>query len=998
MSRRGLRGARRGGAEGPSRRVRIFLVVALWSGAMFVLWPALWPDARTRLFRQATAAFAENRYEAAEQRARAVLARWPDDAAALVLAGQAAAKVARNEQAQDYFLRASDQSPEEYVAAQYGLAMLRYHEGRATAAETCLRRVLALDPLHFRAHYRLAVLLQIEGRTWEALPHAQAVIRGGQCGRDELLMIGALDAMMVDDPHWIDKCLRTVPDDPVVLLGRGQLALLRRDDAAEAEAIFRRVVAQDPEQIEGQARLGEVLLLKSDPAEFLRWNAALPKSAELHPRTWHVRGLWAKRNGQPRAAVRCFLEALRLHPVHVSSNFQLSQTLLGLGLPEAAAPFIERSRVLAKVEYTLSQLRDLNDFELMRQMSEAHEEMGLPWDSVGWAHLAHRLAPGTAWAQERLARPNRSLAAALEFIPVASQPALAVDLSAYPLPAWPQPQPAAAVAGPSRPAARRLRDGDIRWGDDAAAAGLNFQYFNGTTPAQGPDHIIQANGSGVGAVDFDGDLWPDLYFVQGGRYEQRGPSNPYPDRLFRNLGNGRFADVTEPAYLGDRDYGQGMSVGDVNDDGFADIYVCNIGRNRLYQNMGDGTYRDVTEPAGVGGEEVWSTSAAIVDLNHDGWPEIYVVNYVSLQEALARECGRHGHSMSCAPTLFHFEQDRLYHNLGDGRFRDITDESGIRVTDGKGLGVVATDFDGSGHINVLVGNDTTPNLYFVNQTAAPGAPPRFAESGLEYGLALNEAGQSQASMGISVGDATGDGLLDVAVGTFYQDSNTLFVQTPDHMFFDQSRHAGLRDLTFSMLTFGTQFVDGDLDGWPDLIVANGHVERSYASDKPDLMMPQFFQNLGRGEFVELSSRSLGPYFQKSYLGRTIAVLDWNRDGKDDACITHLEVPIALLTNRTPATGHSFAVRLGGVQSNRDGFGAVVEVSAGGRTWLRALSAGGGYFASNERKLIFGLGPAQKIDRLQVRWPSGTKQTWENLAADREWLIVEGMSAPAEVPK
>jgi tetratricopeptide (TPR) repeat protein len=973
-------------------------VVALWIGAGVVLWPALWPDVRTRLVRQATAAFAEHQYGEVEQLARAVLDQWPDDAAALVLAGRAAAKAVRDQQAKDYFLRVSDKSPEEYVAAQYGLAMLLYHEGRATAAEMCLRRALELDPLHVRANYRLAILLQSEGRTWEALPHAQAVIRCGRCGHDELLMIGALDSMMVDDPEWIDKCLQAVPDDPVVLLGRGQLALLRRDDAAEAESIFRRVVAKDPEQMEAQARLGEVLLQKPDPADFLRWNAALPRNAELHPRTWHARGLWAKRNGQPRAAVRCFLEALRLHPVHASSNFQLSQTLLALGQSEVAAPFIERSRLLAKVEYTMSQLRDLNDVELMRQMSEAHEEMGLPWDAIGWAHVAHMLAPDTAWARERLVRPNRSVDASWEFIPLASQPALAVDLSQYPEPTWPEPKPDSSVAGPSRPALDRVIDGDIRWVDDAAASGLNFQYFNGTTPAKGPDHIIQANGSGVGVVDFDGDLWPDLYFVQGGLYEQRGPSNPYTDRLFRNLGNGRFEDVTEQAGLGDRDYGQGVSVGDVNDDGFADIYVCNIGTSRLYQNMGDGTYLDVTDQAGVGGADVWSTSAAIVDLNNDGLPEIYAVNYVLLQEALARDCGRRGYSMSCAPTLFHFEQDRLYQNLGDGRFRDITDGSGIRVSDGKGLGIVATDFDGSGRINLLVGNDTTPNLYFVNQTSAPGTPPRFAERGLEYGLALNEAGQSQASMGITVGDANGDGLLDVYVGTFYQDSNTLFVQTPDHMFFDQSRAANLRDLTFNVLTFGAQFLDGDLDGWPDLIQANGHVERTYASDKPDLMLPQYLKNVGRGKFVELSGRSLGPYFQKSYLGRTVAVIDWNRDGKDDACITHLEVPVALLTNCTPATGHYLALRLCGVQSSRDGFGAIVEVSAGGRTWTRAMAAGGGYFASNERKLIFGLGPAQKIDHVQVRWPSGIKQTLENLDVDREWLVEEGMSAPLAVPK
>lgn len=981
------------------------VVLLLLLGAGICLRPALLPDPQTRRVRQAARALLSSQCEAAERLATSLLDDHPDCAIALLIAGEAAAKGDRDKQALDYYLRVSPDCAAEYTLAQYGAGVRLLSMGRASDAEKCLRRALEIDPQFREANERLAVLLQSEGRTWEAAPFAQALICGGQCGCDELFMVGGLDSMMIDDPHFVAKCLQAVPDDPVVLLGRGRLALLRKDDAAQAEAVFRKILASDPEQIEAQARLGEVLVEKPDPTPFLRWNAALPKVAELHPRTWYARGLWAKRNGQPRAAVRCFVEALRLHPNHASSTYQLSQALTALGLPEAAQPFVERARLLAKMEYLLSQLHNMIELDLMRQAAEVAEQLGCVWESVGWSQAAILRSPDATWARERLERQAgwvRALHARndsphpwqilggvrAEYAPTlftlaSSQPALDFDLSTFPLPIWPK-----ASGGAAGPKSRGPVEAGVRLVDMAAEAGLDFRYFNGTTSTSGPDHIIQANGSGVGVADYDQDGWPDLYFIQGGLWKDRGDRNPYRDRLFRNLGNGRFDDVTERAGLGDGEYGQGVGIGDYNSDGFPDIYVGNIGKNKLYENMGDGTFRDVTDEAGVGGTGRWTTSSAIVDLNGDGLPEIYVVRYLLLEEILARECGQKGHAMGCAPTLFQAEQDRLYLNLGDGRFRDVTETSGVQVPDGKGLGVVAADFDGSGRINLLVGNDTTPNLYFVNETEGPGKPLKFSEQGIETGLAVNEAGQAMASMGLAAGDANGDGLLDIFVGTFYHDADTLFLQTPEHTFLDESRPARLRERTFAMLTFGAQFLDGELDGWPDLLLANGHVDRSYDPNVPDLMPPQYFKNLGDAKFEELPGPSLGEYFQKQYLGRTIAILDWNRDGKEDACISHLDAPAALLTNRTPHAGHYLAVRLCGRVGNRDAIGSLVELAAGDRKWTRQVIGGNGYFATNERKLVFGLGRAERIDRLQVRWPSGRKQTLQNVTADQELTIVE----------
>ncbi len=968
---------------------RWWAVIGLLIGAAICLRPVLLPGPSQRRLWQAAGALVRERYEEAERLARAVLERWPEDAQALLIAGEAAAGADRPEDAAAYYLRVPAENPAEYVHAQYGAATRLLLMGQAAAAEKCLRNALALDPGHEKANEKLAILLQVEGRTWEALPYAKALLLAGQWSRDRLLMIGGIDAMMVNNPHLVDTCLRIVPEDPLVLLGRARVDTIE-NRLDRAEWVLQQIIERDPRQIEAQARLGELLLNKPQSAGFLQWQAALPPEADGHPHIWHVRGLWARRNKQQAAAARCFLEALRMHPNHAAANFQLSQALISLGKSAEAEPFAERSRQLSKLEALMNDLRAANDLEMIRQVVEICGQVGREWEAAGWCRLALLMDPRLEWARAVLTRRTPPAGGAADFTLVSAQPALRFDPAAYPLPDWPDAT-REAVAKVSR----EMADGNVRLLDVAAEAGLTFQYFNGTTSERGLEHILETTGGGVGVLDYDGDHWPDLYFVQSGRWEQRGQPTTPSDRLFRNQGDGRFVDVTDLAGLVEREFGQGVAAGDYNSDGFPDLYVGNVGPNRLYQNMGDGTFSDVTQQAGIAGQE-WTTSVALVDLNGDAAPEIMEVTYTRLEESLKRRCERDGLPISCSPNQLPAEQDRLYENLGDGRFRDVSQECGIHAPDGKGLGLVAADFDGSGRINMFVGNDTTANFYFVNETAGPGQPLSFSEQGLLSGLAFNEAGQAQASMGIASGDANGDGLLDLLVGHFYADSDTLYLQTPDHTFLDESRGAGLREPSFEMLTFGMQFLDGDLDGWLDAIGTNGHVDISVDSKVNHLMPPQYFQNLGEAKFRELSARSLGPYFEKRYLGRVVALLDWNRDGKQDVCISHLDTPVALLSNCTEDAGHYLAVNLVGVKSNRDAFGAVLELTAGGRKQVRHVAAGSGYLATNERKVIFGLGPATQIDRLQVRWPSGAVQTFEGLEAEQELAIVEGRENPVRL--
>ncbi len=944
--------------------------------------PILFPSAHQRLLRRAATSYVLERYAEAEDLANRVLEQAPDCSSALLIAGEAATKQQRSEDALSYFSRVSHADQAAFVQAQCSAAKRQMILGRADEAERCLRRALEVNPRHTKSNERLAVFLQIAGRTFESLPHVYAWIESGQCTRDQLMMIGAPNVTLLDDPPFIQACLRTVPENPAMLLGQARLDILdNRMD--QAEETLKRIVAADPHALEAQARLGEILIEKQDSTVFLDWHADLPPEADAHPGIWYLRGVWARRNDQQRAAVRCFLEALELDPNSSSANYQMSQTMVAIGEAERARQFGDRAGRLSKVEYFISELKGESSLLIMRQLVDLMEQLGRIWEATGWCYVMLYIQPDSSWAKEKLDALRPKIEQLPAFTMISARPARALNRADYPLPDW-----SAGRAAAAEHTSRGPVSGNVRFDDQAAQVGLQFDYFNGTTVDTGLEHMLQSTGGGVAVIDYDQDSWPDLYFSQSGPWTERGQSSEYRDRLFRNLGNGRFEDVTDQAGLGDGSFGQGIAVGDYNSDGFPDLYVGNIGPNRLYANNGDGTFRDVTAEAGVGGD-VWTVSSAIVDLNGDAHPEIYAVSYLILQEVLDRMCQNDGRPMGCSPSIFTAEQDRLYHNLGNGRFRDVTERCGIEVPDGKGLGVVAANFEKDGRVHLFVGNDTTANFHFVNQTKQPGGPLQFEEQSLYTGLGLDATGSSQSCMGIAVGDVDNNGLLDMFVTNFYGDSNTLYAQVPGLIFNDHTRSYALREPGFNMLGFGTQMLDSELDGWPDILVANGHVDRTISTGVPDLMPPQYYRNDGNGKFTELSGQSLGGYFQGEYLGRSVVVLDWNKDGCPDVCISHLDAPVALLTNQTEDVGHFVAIKLCGVDSNRDAIGAVLTLKADGQTWTRQIVGGDGYLASNQRYALFGLGDTTAIEELRIDWPSGREQSFRKLDCDLWLTIVEG---------
>lgn len=960
---------------------RLILPTLVVVGFAVCVRPFVFSNQQQRLSRRASQLYYHEDFAGALAAAKDLLESDPENRHALLIAGSAAAELFKSDEAISWFNKVpQDNSPESMRAfAGIGKRLLMLH--RVSEAEPYLRAALALNPRHFEANKNLSTLLQIQGRTWESLPCIREQIRHGQFRGDELQMLSVSEILFVDDKRFINECLHAVPDDPLPLLAKARYDHMR-DNPVQSEELLRRIVAAAPHVIEAHARIGQILLDSSRVEEFVEWNQQLPAGADDHPEIWFARGMWAVNQRQIDSAARCFLEVVTRSPNHVKGNYQLSLLFGRLGEGELAKRFSERADLLSKLELEYIGLINTQRTDGMRKTAGLLEDLGRYAEAAGMYELCIRLlAQPPEWATAGIKRSCQLIDSKEDMIIAAANPLRDIQISEFPLPRIRyknelKNSASAATPGPA----------SVTFSDLAEETGLDFNYFNGTETSQGLNHIFETTGGGIASLDYDADLWPDLYFTQGSVLPPRTDNFDHLDSLYRNRQGQRFADVTQVAGLGDHLFGQGVAAGDFNNDGFQDLYVGNIGKNRLYQNNGDGTFTDVTESAGVGGD-AWTLSCMIADLNNDAWPEIYAVNYLTIQSVLDRTCRKNGHPQTCAPTLFPAEQDQLHRNTGDGRFKDVTEKSGLVQPNGKGLGIIAADFDGSGRLNVFVGNDTAANFYFVNKTEH-GAEISFTESALLTGLAVDANGRAQASMGIAADDADSDGLIDLFITNFYADPNTMYLQQPGQHFVDETRRAGLHSPSFNQLGFGTQFLDGELDGYPDLILTNGHVDRTEATQEPDEMPPQYFQNLGGGQFREIESSRLGRFFEGKYLGRSLTRLDWNRDGCEDVCIGHLHSPTALVTNTTQTPGNYLSIRIRGITSSRDAIGTRISVTADGRKQIKQLIAGDGYLSSNQRLLVFGLRNADIVSKLTIEWPSGIAANFADVPVNAEIMVLE----------
>jgi hypothetical protein len=518
--------------------------------------------------------------------------------------------------------------------------------------------------------------------------------------------------------------------------------------------------------------------------------------------------------------------------------------------------------------------------------------------------------------------------------------------------------------------------------DITAQAGITFKHV--ASPEK--KYIVESMSGGVAMFDYDNDGKLDLFLVNSLSVDLVKSHGKTKSQLYHNDGNGKFTEVGEKAGVSDVGWGMGVAVGDYNNDGFDDLYVTCLGPDHLFKNNGNGTFTDVTAKAGVS-DPRWSTGASFFDYDHDGYLDLFVSNYVDFdidhlpEFGQGQTCTYKSIPVQCGPRGLKGAGDSLFHNNGDGTFTEVSKKAGVSDPEGfYGLGVLTSDFDGDGWVDIFVANDSTPNFHYRNN-----GDGTFKEIGFTAGTAVNENGSEQGSMGVTAGDYDHDGRIDIFITNFADEYNTLYHNDAPNSFTDVSYTAKLAAVSLPHVGWGTKFFDYDNDGWVDLLVANGHVYPQL----PNYKQPRLFHRNNRdGTFTEISAQ-FGSIFTELHASRGVAFGDIDNDGDIDILIADLDGPPQLLRNDNGNANNSILIKTIGVKSNRDGIGARVKVVAGDLTQVDEVRSGDSYISQSDMRLHFGLEKRTKVDSIEVRWPSGAVDKITGVGVNRIITIKEG---------
>lgn len=522
----------------------------------------------------------------------------------------------------------------------------------------------------------------------------------------------------------------------------------------------------------------------------------------------------------------------------------------------------------------------------------------------------------------------------------------------------------------------------VSFTDITSKAGITFKHIASADKR----YLVESMSGGLGLFDYDNDGYLDIFFLNCLTVDLFRQGGKTKSALYHNNGDGTFTDVTDKSGLSDVGWGMGVAVGDYNNDGFDDVYVTCLGGNHLFKNNGNGTFSDVTKAAGVS-DGRWSTGAAFVDYDHDGYLDLYVANYVEYdlnhlpEFGKDKTCQYKGIAVQCGPRGLRGSGDSLFHNNRDGTFADVSKKSGASDPNGYfGMGVICSDFDDDGLIDIFVANDSTPNLLYHNN-----GDGTFKEIGFVSGTALSENGSEQGSMGAAVGDYDHDGRFDLFITNFVDDYDTLYHNDGNNFFTDVAYKSNVAAVSMPYVRWGTKFFDYDNDGWVDLFVACGHV---YPQLEHYRQRKLLHHNNRNGTFSEVAEQSGAPLTQER-AGRGVAFGDIDNDGDVDIAINDLDGPPQVLRNDGGNSNNSILIKTIGVKSNRDGIGARIKVVSGDLTQIDEVRSGGSYISQSDLRVQIGLEKRTKIDLIEIRWPSGVVDKLTNASVNKIITVKEG---------
>ncbi len=927
---------------------------------------------------------------------------WPGDGQILYLLGRCEELLGRPHRA----LAAWGQIPvsdPEFVRAAESQGALLINQGRFAPAETLLldavRKVpeINLYPL-LRA---LARLFRLEGRsadvhdiltaTWLHAPEPSEVLKDLWQNDTEPVPVDGWKVLLDEADQKDDR----------VWLGKARHAILT-GHFDEARAWLDRCLERRPDDPSVWLACLDLAVATVDLGRF--WKAAERISAEaVSPlETQSLRSWLVSNSGDRQAEPRELARLLELQP----SNSPVLERLAVLAFEAGDSAQAERLQTRkAEIDRARNSIRrlvvTLSEFRPHAQeLARLSAIQGRPFDEQAWSLVAATLSGRTHDRGPGL-QPSRAFCRAVSRTALAhllartgSPPSSRSGVIADRFSDLRGANVPGRESGAKAPELSQATRSRLHFVDDASACGLRFVFDNGRTPAS-TCFLPESLSGGVGLVDFDGDGWLDVYCVQGrslGAAPHAGASATAEpgDRLFRNQGDGSFRDVTRQSGIErltrGRGYGQGITVGDYDDDGHPDLFITRLFRYDLLRNRGDGTFEDVTERQGLAGPRENPTSSAFADLDNDGDLDLYVCHYVRLDPDHPVICKHEsGECFYCDPAKYERAVDHVFRN-DRGRFVDVTQAAGFTDPDGHGLGVVAADIDDDNRIDLFVANDGTANFLFRNRGGF-----HFEDEALMAGVAGGAQGGYQAGMGVAAADLDGDGRLDFLVTNLYLEGTTLYHNLGEGMFADHSAPSGIFQATRFLLGFGIGVIDATNDGRPDVVITNGNMN-DFRPMYPYAMPTRLYEGRSAGRLVDVSDQA-GPPWAVPRLGRGLATGDLDNDGRLDLLVMGQNEPLAYFHNQTDRPGHFVTFRLEGTRSNRDGVGARVVIITGQGRQVAQRLGGGSYLSACDGRLHFGLGAATSIQSVEVRWPSGHLDRWTHVIADTGYLLREGDPLP-----